>query len=194
MKLLYIVLIIALLGTAIYAGIFGRKKAKAKPVTIDSIYELTMNDIDGNPVNLDSYKGKVLLIVNVASKCGYTYQYEGLQALYETYQDQGLVILGFPANNFMNQEPGVEADIKSFCSLEYGVTFPMFSKISVKGADQHPLYTYLTSKDLHPETGGEISWNFNKFLIDREGKVVDRFGSKVKPRDAELVTAIEALL
>lgn len=160
-------------------------------VNASSIYEFTMKDIDGRPVKLDSYKGKVVMIVNVASKCGYTNQYQGLEAIYKKYRDRGFVVLGFPANNFMGQEPGTEKEIKEFCSTTYGVTFPMFSKISVTGADQHPLYTYLTSKGSNPEFGGDISWNFNKFLLDRSGKVVARFGSKDKPEDEAVVAAIE---
>ncbi|MBX7053514.1 MAG: glutathione peroxidase [Pyrinomonadaceae bacterium] len=150
-----------------------------------------MRNIDGENVKLDTYKGKVLLIVNVASKCGYTPQYEGLEALYQKNKDSGLVILGFPANNFMSQEPGTEAEIKEFCSTKYKVTFPMFAKISVKGEDQHPLYTFLTNKRSNPEFAGDISWNFNKFLVDRQGKVVARFGSKDTP-EAEAITSAVA--
>ena len=130
-----------------------------------SIYDFTMDNIKGEPVELSQYKGKVVLIVNTASKCGFTYQYDGLEELYQTYQDSGLVILGFPANNFLKQEPGTNEEIAEFCRLNYGVTFPMFSKISVKGEDIHPLYQYLTSKETNPEFEGNISWNFNKFLI-----------------------------
>lgn len=161
---------------------------------MQSIHDFTMNDIDGNGVSLSAYKGKVLLVVNVASKCGFTGQYAGLEKLYQTYQDRGLVVLGFPANNFMGQEPGTEAEIKSFCTLTYGVTFPMFSKISVKGKSIHPLYAFLTDKKLHPETGGAISWNFNKFLIGRDGSIFGRFGSRTEPDDKELVAAIEKAL
>ena len=136
-----------------------------------SIYDFTMEDIKGDSVNLADFKGEVFLIVNTASKCGFTYQYEGLEKLYETYKDSGLVVLGFPANNFLKQEPGSDEDIATFCSLNYGVTFPMFSKISVKGKDIHPLYEYLTSKEAGHEFGGKISWNFNKFLISKDGKI-----------------------
>jgi glutathione peroxidase len=159
-----------------------------------SILDFKMKDIDGKDVKLKKYKGDVLLIVNTASKCGYTPQYEGLQATYEKYKDQGFYVLGFPANNFGGQEPGTEAEIKEFCTSKYKVTFPMFAKISVKGADQDPLYAYLTSKETNPEFGGDITWNFNKFLIDRKGKIVARFSSKDKP-DSEAVTqAIEKYL
>ncbi|MEP6945264.1 MAG: glutathione peroxidase [Acidobacteriota bacterium] len=164
----------------------------ADPPKEKSMYEFTMKDIDGNPVKLDTYKGKVVMIVNVASKCGYTPQYEGLEAIYEKYKDQGFVILGFPANNFMGQEPGSEAEIKEFCSSKYKVTFPMFAKISVKGTDQHPLYTFLTNKQSDPGFDGDISWNFNKFLTDRSGKVIARFGSADTP-DSEKVAAAIAM-
>ena len=136
----------------------------------------------------------VLLVVNVASKCGFTKQYAGLENLYKTYADRGFVVLGFPANNFMGQEPGTEAEIKSFCALTYGVTFPMFAKISVKGKTIHPLYAFLTDEKLHPGSGGAISWNFNKFLIGRDGAVLAHYGSRTAPDDPELVAAIEQAL
>jgi glutathione peroxidase len=151
----------------------------------------TMKDIDGKDVNLADYKGKVVLIVNVASKCGFTPQYEGLEKVYEQYKDKGFVILGFPANNFKGQEPGSDAEIKAFCSSKYNVSFPMFSKISVKGDDQHPLYKFLTGKDTNGPFAGDIGWNFTKFLVDKNGHVYARFGSKTKPTDAELTGAIE---
>lgn len=156
-----------------------------------SIYDFRMKDIDGKDVKLKKYKGNVLLVVNTASKCGYTPQYESLQATYEKYQDKGFYVLGFPANNFAGQEPGTEAEIKEFCTSKYKVTFPMFAKISVKGADQDPLYAYLTDLKIHPVHGGVITWNFNKFLIDRSGKVVGRFSSKQKPDSDEVIAAIE---
>lgn len=159
-----------------------------------SVYEFATKDIDGKDVKLDAYKGKVLMIVNTASKCGYTPQYEGLQALYSKYQDRGFVVLGFPANNFLGQEPGTEKEIKEFCALKYNVTFPMFSKISVKGTDQHPFYTFLTNKESDPGFDGDISWNFEKFVTDRNGKVIARFGPKTKPDDAKVVETIETAL
>jgi len=159
-----------------------------------SIYDFSMERINGDSVNLADLKGKVVMIVNTASKCGFTYQYEGLEKLYETYKDSGLVILGFPANNFLKQEPGSDEEIASFCRLNYGVTFPMFSKISVKGKDIHPLYDYLTSKKSGHDFGGKISWNFNKFLISRDGKINNRFGSKVKPGSEKIIKAIEDAL
>ncbi len=155
-----------------------------------NIYDFTMQDIDGRDVSLSEFKGKVVLIVNVASKCGFTSQYAELEALYKARKDEGLVILGFPANNFMRQEPGTDTEIKAFCTLTYGVTFPMFSKISVKGKEIDPLYAFLTSKDTNPDFGGAVSWNFNKFLIGRDGSVVGRFGSRTKPDDKKLVDAV----
>ena len=154
----------------------------------------TMKDIDGNDVDLARYTGQVVLIVNVASKCGYTPQYEGLEELYQKYKDRGFVVLGFPANNFMSQEPGTNQEIKSFCKTSYGVTFPMFAKISVKGDDIAPLYKDLTSKDFNGEFGGPIKWNFNKFLVGRDGRVVARFPSKAKPLGDKVVDAVEAAL
>lgn len=156
----------------------------------NSIYDFKAENIDGKMISLDSYEGKAILIVNVASKCGYTYQYEGLQSLYEEYRDEGLIILGFPANNFKGQEPGTDEEIKKFCTLKYGVEFPMFSKVSVKGDDQHELFTYLTSLE-NPDFDGDIKWNFEKFLISKEGKLTRRFRSKTKPQSEELVSAIE---
>jgi glutathione peroxidase len=159
-----------------------------------SVLEFTMKNIDGKDVKLDEYRGKVLLIVNVASKCGYTPQYEGLESIYRKYKDQGLVVMGFPANNFLGQEPGTNEEIKTFCKTRYDVTFPMFAKISVKGDDIHPLYQFLTGKETNPEFSGDISWNFNKFLVDRTGKVVDRFSTREKPESEKIALAIEKTL
>ena len=153
-----------------------------------SIHEFTLNSIDGKPAPLAAYKGKVVLVVNVASRCGYTPQYTGLEALYEKYKDKGLVILGFPANNFGMQEPGTDEEIKTFCSSKYNVTFPMFSKISVKGEDTAPLYQYLEKEK------GAVKWNFTKFLAGKDGKVIQKFDSAVKPDAPELVNAIESAL
>jgi glutathione peroxidase len=153
----------------------------------------TVKDIDGKDYDLGQLKGKVVMIVNVASKCGLTKQYAGLQKLYETYKDRGLVIVGFPANNFGGQEPGSEEEIKTFCSTKYNVTFPMMSKISVKGESQHALYDLLTHKTPQ-EFQGEIGWNFTKFLVDRNGQVFARFASKTTPEDEQLVTAVEKAL
>ena len=154
----------------------------------------TLKDIDGKDVNLADFKGKVVMIVNVASRCGFTPQYKGLEAIYSKYKDQGFVILGFPANNFGGQEPGSEAEIKTFCTSKYDVTFPMFSKVSVKGDDKTPLYAYLTGKDTNGDFAGEIGWNFTKFLVDKGGHVFARFGSSTKPDDSKVVEAIEKAL
>lgn len=168
--------------------------ATASAAAETSIYSFVMDDIDGKPVRLETFKGKVLLVVNTASQCGLTPQYEGLQALYEKYRDRGLVILGFPANNFRGQEPGSNEEIKEFCSVKYGVEFPMFSKISVLGEDIHPLYAYLTSGAGNAGLAGDITWNFEKFLFDRNGRVSARFVPRTKPDSEEVVKAIEALL
>jgi glutathione peroxidase len=155
----------------------------------DNIHEFSMNSIDGQPVSLAGYKGKAVLLVNVASRCGYTPQYAGLEALYRKYKDRGLVVIGVPANNFGGQEPGSNTEIRNFCSRTYGVTFPMMAKVSVKGADQAPLYQYLTSS-----LGGEVKWNFTKFLAGKDGRPVARFEPKVTPDDPELAAAIEKAL
>lgn len=189
-----LILAVAALAGAAYKFGFILNPSPSTPPTEKSALEFTMRDIDGKDVKLDAHKGKVVMIVNVASKCGFTPQYEGLQALYAKNKDRGFVILGFPANNFMSQEPGYEAEIKEFCSSKYHVTFPMFAKISVKGSDQHPLYTFLTNKVSDPEFAGDISWNFNKFLLDRNGNVVARFGSKDTPEGEAVTSAVEKYL
>lgn len=156
------------------------------------VLEHSMKRLDGRDEPLETYRGNVLLFVNVASKCGLTPQYTALQQLYDRYHAKGFSILGFPANNFMGQEPGTDAEIAEFCEVNYNVTFPLFSKISVKGDDIHPLYRELTSQ---PEpVGGDVSWNFQKYLVDREGNVVARFDPRTTPDDPQVVTAIEALL
>jgi glutathione peroxidase len=156
-----------------------------------NIYEIEITTINGENVKMETYKDKVMLIVNTASKCGYTKQYDGLQKLYEEYKDQGLVVLGFPSNNFLRQEPGSNTEIESFCRLNYGVSFPMFEKVSVKGKDICPLYEYLTSKATNPEFGGKITWNFNKFLISKDGTIVNRFKSGDTPESDKIKIAIE---
>ena len=157
-----------------------------------SLYEIPVKDIDGKNTSLTAYKGKVILIVNVASKCGYTPQYEGLEATYEKYKAKGFAVLGFPCNQFGGQEPGTNEEIKQFCSSKYHVTFPMYDKIDVNGANRHPLYVELAGeKSPFP---GDIKWNFGKFLIGKDGKIVKRFDSKVKPDSPEMTEAIEAAL
>ena len=166
---------------------------------VSNVHEFTMKAIDGKIVSLSQYRGQVMLLVNVASQCGYTPQYEGLEKLYETYKTQGFLIAGFPANNFGGQEPGTDAEIQTFCKSKYSVTFPMFSKISVAGADQAPLYRFLTGRGANPQsaqtkTGGEIQWNFTKFLVDRDGRVIRRFEPEVEPLSRDLKSAVEAAL
>lgn len=175
------------------AGTLGSAPA-SESTTADPAYALgfTVNDIDGKPVDLASFKGKVVLIVNVASRCGFTKQYASLQALYESRKDQGFVVLGFPANNFMGQEPGSDAEIKQFCTSKYNVTFPMFSKISVKGADQHPLYKLLASQP--KPVGEEPGWNFTKYLLDRDGRAVARFGPSTDPMSEQVTKRVDELL
>jgi glutathione peroxidase len=157
-----------------------------------SVLDLTMKRLDGSEQNLADYKGQVVLIVNTASKCGLTPQYDGLEKLYDTYKDRGFTVLGFPANDFMGQEPGTDAQIGEFCRATYGIRFPMFSKITVKGDEMHPLYKQLTSQPA--PIGGPIQWNFQKYLLDRSGTVVAKFDPKTKPEDPSLVGKIEELL
>ncbi len=190
----------ALLATALLCAASGMSLVTAQdrdPVhggvhTMNaSVLSFTMKANDGTPKPLADYKGKVLLIVNTASECGYTPQYEGLEKLYEKYRDRGLVVLAFPANEFGAQEPGTDEQIKTFCSTKYHVTFPIFAKSVVKGQGINPLYKFLTT-----EAGfnGDITWNFNKFLVDRSGKVVARYDSKVTPQSDQLVAEVEKLL
>lgn len=159
----------------------------------DNIYQYELNSIDGEKISLNEFSGDVLLLVNTASECGFTKQYEGLQNIYEKYSDQGFKVLGFPANNFGGQEPGSDEEIAAFCQLNFGVSFPLFSRISVKGDDQHPLFSLLTNLE-NPDFTGEISWNFEKFLVDRNGNLVRRFKSSVDPEDDSVVSAIQELL
>jgi glutathione peroxidase-family protein len=160
----------------------------------DTIYSLKLKDIDGWPIALSRYEGKVLLVVNVASECRFTHQYENLQRLYMKYRDRGFVVLGFPTNNFGKQEPGTNAQIKEFTTSQYNILFPMFSKISVKGKDIHPLYQCLTSRQVNGEFGGPVTWNFNKFLIDKDGTTIARFPSEIDPLDPQITKAVEAAL
>src|SRR5208283_183818 len=171
MKKLFMLL--ALLGTTLMAA-------------DKTAFDFTLNSIDGQATPLSSFKGKVVLLVNVASKCGFTPQYAGLEALYEKYKGQGLVIVGIPANNFMQQETGTDAEIRKFCTNKYNVTFPMMSKVSVLGPDKTPLYVFLTDKSTDPKLGGDIKWNFTKFLFDRNGNPVARFEPNVTPESPEV--------
>jgi glutathione peroxidase len=162
------------------------------PGSPDSVYDFELNRIDGTPEALSIYEGKVLMIVNVASKCGNTPQYEGLETLYSKYRDQGLVVLGFPANDFGGQEPGTNEEIAEYCRATWAVDFPIFEKISVKGEDQHPLYAFITKQPA--PIGGEITWNFQKFLVDRNGQLVARIEPRTKPLDTQVVAQVESLL
>jgi glutathione peroxidase len=160
----------------------------------DSVHQFNVKTIEGDEISLKQYEGKVLLLVNTASKCGYTPQYTELEKLYNTYKDKGLVIIGFPANNFMGQEPGSNEEIKAFCEKNYGVSFPMMSKISVKGSDIHPLYDFLTDSDKNGVVDGNVKWNFQKYLVGKDGKVVKKFNPGDNPMSEEVKEAIEALL
>ncbi len=177
----------------ILAEVFSPARAGA-PLAEKSIYDFTMKSIDGSAVPLSRYKGKVVLIVNVASKCGFTPQYKGLESLYEKYKDQGFIILGFPENDFLGQEPGSDREIKTFCTTTYGVSFDMFSKISVRGKEKHPLYRFLTEQSTDPKFSGEIEWNFQKFLVGRDGEIVARFAPKEEPLSDSVVQAVETAL
>jgi glutathione peroxidase len=159
-----------------------------------NVYDFTLNSIDGQPAPLSAYKGKVVMLVNVASRCGFTPQYSALEAVYEKYRDRGFVIVGIPANNFGGQEPGSNQEIKTFCSSKYHVTFPMMSKVSVKGDDTTPLYQYLTGKSENAATAGDIKWNFTKFLIGPDGHVITRFEPDVTPDAPQVTAAIEKAL
>ena len=160
--------------------------------TAGSLYKIPLKDIDNKDTSLNAYKGKVLLVVNVASKCGFTPQYTQLEAVHKKYEKHGFTVLGFPCNDFNSQEPGTAEDIKTFCSSKYDVTFPLFAKLHVKGPEQHPLYAALTGKGA--EFPGDVSWNFGKFVIGRDGKVLKRFEPKIKPDAPEVIAAIEGAL
>ncbi len=159
-----------------------------------SIHEIELPLLNGDPGRLADYEGKVVLAVNVASKCGFTPQYAGLQRLYETYADRGFTVLGFPTNQFMGQEPGTAEQIAEFCSLNYGVTFPLYAKLDVKGAKQYPLYEILTAIPDEAGKAGDVKWNFEKFLVGKDGRPVRRFRTRTVPEDPTLVSAIEGLL
>jgi glutathione peroxidase len=192
MKVLHFLTAAVCLPVMAFGQAGGSLKAASTETAVSTDYlHLPLKTISGETTNLAAYDGQVVLLVNVASKCGFTPQYTALEALYNKYKGRGFVIIGFPANNFLKQEPGTDAEILTFCQTKYNVTFPLMSKISVSGKDQHPLYAYLTKDSPVP---GRITWNFNKFLVDRSGKVVARFDSKTKPDDPELVAKIETLL
>jgi glutathione peroxidase len=176
----------------VVAGAYAANDGGAKGAVPASLFELTLPRLDGTPQALAAYRGQVLLLVNVASKCGFTKQYAGLEALYERNRDRGFAVLGFPSNDFRGQEPGTNAEIAEFCRSTYGVRFPMFAKLTVKGADAHPLYRYLTG--LPEPIGGRVEWNFQKYLVDRRGNVVAKFLPATEPDDPALLRRIDALL
>ena len=184
------ILFLVFLGALVVC--LGNEMARAEKTPPDrKVHDFTVETIDGEKESLAKYRGRALLIVNTASQCGFTPQYKGLQALYERYRDQGFSVLAFPANNFKNQEPGSNAEIKNFCALMYKTTFPIFAKISVKGDDMDPLYRYLTTESGFP---GDIGWNFNKFLVDPGGKVVARYDSMTDPQDPKLIDDLKKIL
>lgn len=184
-------LTLGFLATSFIAAVHAADKGANK---VPDVLKFKMKSLAGKEVDLSKYKGKVVLMVNVASQCGLTPQYEGLEDLHEKYADEGLAILGFPANEFGKQEPGTDTEIADFCKENYGVKFDMFSKVVVKGEGQCPLYKFLTSKETDPKYPGDIKWNFEKFLIGRDGQIVKRFEPKVTPESPEVVSAIEAEL
>lgn len=191
---LVITLSVIFIGAGITKGLpelHAKQEVQLVSAKTTSLYDFTLDDIDGKPVSLSRYKGKVLLLVNTASFCGNTPQYTDLETMYEKYRERGLEVLAFPANNFGQQEPGTNAEIKGFCLTKYSVSFPLFSKISVKGSDKHPLYQYLTEKSPFP---GEVEWNFQKYLVDRSGHVVGRFHHRTKPLSPEIVGQVERAL
>lgn len=177
---------VVLMAAVALPGISSEKEMK-------SVYDFTLKNIDGKEVKMKDFKGKVLLLVNVASRCGYTRQYTDMVKLQKKYEEKGLVVMGFPANNFGAQEPGTNEEIKEFCTSTYDVEFPMFSKISVKGEDIHPMFAMLTKTE-NPDFDGDIKWNFEKFLIGKDGKLLHRFRSKDNPMGEEIVGAVEKAL
>jgi glutathione peroxidase len=188
---MYRVLACLTIGTLTLGSSIGCSQAAGGTKQEKTALQFQMKSLDGKDVDLSKYAGKVVLVVNVASRCGYTPQYEQLQSLHEKYADQGLAVLGFPCNQFLGQEPGSAAEIREFCTTNYGVTFDMFAKVDVKGDNACDFYRFLTSVDSQPKGAGNIGWNFEKFVLDRDGFVVARFGSSTKPDAKEVVNAIE---
>lgn len=190
MRVFKMMLAVAMLFAMISLTQAAEKGSKKVPAALN----FKMKTLDGKDVDLGKYQGKVVLFVNVASQCGYTKQYKGLQALHDKYAEEGLTIIGVPCNDFGAQEPGTSDEIASFCKKNYGVKFDMLEKVTVKGDDKAPLYKYLTSKETNPKSAGDIKWNFTKFLINRKGEIVGRYEPKVEPESKELTGAIEAEL
>ena len=196
MKFISVIIVVifgALITTYAMGGRVGREKSVPLKTSdqLKTIYDAKLEGLVSGTVDFADFKGNVVLVVNVASRCGYTYQYEGLQSLYEMYKDQGLVVVGVPSNDFMGQEPGTNDEIKQFCQSTYNVSFPMTTKLRVNGASIHPLYHYLTSKETNPKFSGKIAWNFNKFLIGKNGEILNRYGSGVKPLSSKIKSDIE---
>lgn len=189
---LVLLLIVSIVSLSLFIGCDAN--AELPPLKEKSVYEFSVKSIDGTDVKMEDFKGKVLLAVNVASQCGNTPQYAGLQKIYEKYKDQNFVVLGFPANDFGAQEPGSNEEIKTFCSTKYKVTFPMFEKISVVGASKHPFYRFLTEKTTNPDFSREVTWNFGKFLIDKTGKIIGSYDPSLNPEDPSLISTIENAL
>ncbi len=191
-KQIFGLLLASIFSLSIFSCSGGKENLNPQEKEQSNIYKYTVTDIDGNKVKLSDYKGKVLLIVNVASKCGFTYQYEGLQSIYKKYKDQGFEILAFPCNDFREQEPGTNEEIKYFCSSNYDVTFKLFNKITLEGENKSPLFAMLTN---NPKTGdSSILWNFEKFIIDKNGYIIDRFRSLTKPESESITELIDKLL
>ncbi len=190
--MLRMIALILIIGIVIIFNTRSASGAGEKPGGNVLSFTLELNDGTSKPLN--DFKGQVLVLVNVASKCGFTGQYEDLQKLQQKYEKQGFSVLAFPANNFLGQEPGTNAEIIEFCRTSYGVTFPVFAKISVAGNDIHPLYKFLTEESSNPGYSGKISWNFNKFIVNRKGEVIARFGSRTSPSDPEFVSVVENAL
>jgi len=182
---------LAIVGVAIVFFAFQTKKTPFKSLVEKRIYDFSVKDLQGNTFDFSTLKGKKILIVNTASRCGYTHQYEGLEKLYKTYKDKGLVVVGFPCNQFGRQEPGTNQEIATFCQSKYGVTFPMMEKVKVKGKGQHPIYQFLTHKAHNGVLDAKVSWNFNKFLIDSNGHLVKHLSSRVKPMSEEIINWVE---
>ncbi len=185
MKIIALILILAVMGLTLVSAVKRNASPKGLESVPKSFFDLSIAGIEGDTLNMSDFKGKYVLCVNVASKCGFTPQYKPLQELYEKYQDK-LVVIGFPCNQFMMQEPGSEAEIASFCERNYGVTFPMTEKIDVKGSNQHPIYSWLTNKELNGVDDAKVGWNFNKFLISPEGQWLAHFSSNVDPLSEEI--------
>ncbi len=192
MRLARVQLFVIVMSLLLASVMHARPKTSARtPVANTDPFSFTVTDIDGKPRDLAQYRGKAVLIVNTASRCGMTPQYEGLEAIYDRYRARGFEVLAFPANDFMGQEPGTNDEIKTFCTTRFKTSFPLFAKVSVKGKNMAPLYQWLTASSPFP---GDIPWNFTKFLVAPDGRVVARFGPRTKPEDAEVISALEPIL